>query len=114
MEGVVVQNQIQPPQQQQQQQQQGQQQNQNQNQQQQQVQQVERLNQAVQQQLNLDAVKTRAVSLYKAIARILDDFDAYARTNTTPKWSFSLSLSHTLPSLFRLSNCSLFSIVKIA
>ena len=89
MEGVVVQNQIQPPPQQQ-----GQQnQNQNQQQQQQQVQQVERLNQAVQQQLNLDAVKTRALSLYKAISRILDDFDAYARTNTTPKWSLSLSLS---------------------
>ena len=112
MEGVVVQNQIQPPPQQQ-----GQQnQNQNQQQQQQQVQQVERLNQAVQQQLNLDAVKTRALSLYKAISRILDDFDAYARTNTTPKWSLSLSLSlsRSLPSLFRLSNCSLFSAVKIS
>ena len=91
MEGVVVQNQIQPPPQQQGQQNQNQ--NQQQQQQQQQVQQVERLNQAVQQQLNLDAVKTRALSLYKAISRILDDFDAYARTNTTPKWSLSLSLS---------------------
>ncbi|XP_030971141.1 mediator of RNA polymerase II transcription subunit 8 isoform X2 [Quercus lobata] len=108
MEGVVVQNQIQPPQQQQQQQQQqqGQQQNQNQNQnqQQQQVQQVERLNQAVQQQLNLDAVKTRAVSLYKAIARILDDFDAYARTNTTPKWQDILGQ-------YSMVNLELFNIV---
>ena len=112
MEGVVVQNQIQPPPQQQGQQNQNQ--NQQQQQQQQQVQQVERLNQAVQQQLNLDAVKTRALSLYKAISRILDDFDAYARTNTTPKWSLSLSLSRSLPSLFRLSNCSLFSAVKIS
>ena len=116
MEGVVVQNQIQPPPQQQGQQNQNQNQNQQQQQQQQQVQQVERLNQAVQQQLNLDAVKTRALSLYKAISRILDDFDAYARTNTTPKWSLSLSLSlsRSLPSLFRLSNCSLFSAVKIS
>lgn len=82
MEGAVVQNQ---PQQQQQQQQP-------------QQPQVERLNQAVQQQLNLEAVKTRAISLFKAISRIIDDFDAYGRTNTTPKWySFSLSLSHTLP-----------------
>jgi hypothetical protein len=80
MEGAVVQNQ---PQQQQQQQQP-------------QQPQVERLNQAVQQQLNLEAVKTRAISLFKAISRIIDDFDAYGRTNTTPKWySFSLSLSHT-------------------
>ena len=98
MEGVVVQNQIQPPPQQQGQQNQNQ--NQQQQQQQQQVQQVERLNQAVQQQLNLDAVKTRALSLYKAISRILDDFDAYARTNTTPKWSLSLSLSLSLTSFF--------------
>lgn len=47
---------------------------------------VERLNEAVVQQLNLDSVKTRAMSLFKAISRILDDFDAYARTNTSPKW----------------------------
>lgn len=59
--------------------------------QQQQQQQVERLNQALQQQLNLEAVKTRANSLFKAISRILEDFDAYGRTNTTPKWSFPRS-----------------------
>lgn len=47
---------------------------------------VERLNQAVQQQLNLDSVKTRAISLFKAISRILEDFDAIARTNASPKW----------------------------
>jgi hypothetical protein len=62
-----------------------------QNQQQQQQQQVEKLNLALQQQLNLEAVKTRAISLFKAITRILEDFDAYARTNTTPKWSFPRS-----------------------
>ena len=51
----------------------------------------ERLNQAVQQQLNLEQVKTRAISLFKAVSRILEDFDAYARTNTTPKWFVSPS-----------------------
>ena len=58
-----------------------------QNQQQQQVVVPERLNHAVQQQLNLESVKTRAYGLFKALTRILEDFDAYARTNTTPKWS---------------------------
>lgn len=52
---------------------------------------AERLNHALQQQLNLDGVKTRAINLFKAISRILEDFDAYARTNTTPKWSSLLS-----------------------
>lgn len=47
---------------------------------------VERLNQAVQQQLNLDSVKTRAISLFKAISRILDEIDLLARTNAVPKW----------------------------
>lgn len=47
---------------------------------------VERLNPAVQQQLNLDSVKTRAISLFKAISRILEEFDAIARTNSVPKW----------------------------
>lgn len=51
---------------------------------------AERLNAAVQQQLHLDYVKIRAMSLFKAISRILEDFDAYARTNATPKWSLSL------------------------
>lgn len=50
---------------------------------------VERLNPAVQQQLNLESVKTRAVSLFKAITRILEDFDHIARTNAVPKWLVS-------------------------
>lgn len=47
---------------------------------------VERLNPALQQQLNLDSVKTRAISLFKAISRILEELDAIARANATPKW----------------------------
>lgn len=47
---------------------------------------VEKLNPAVQQQLNLESVKTRAISLFKAISRILEDFDTIARTNAVPKW----------------------------
>lgn len=47
---------------------------------------VERLNPALQQQLNLEYVKTRAISLFKAISRILEDLDALARVNATPKW----------------------------
>ena len=50
---------------------------------------VERLNPAVQQQLNLESVKTRAISLFKAISRILEDFDLIARTNSVPKWLVS-------------------------
>ncbi|KAI9087315.1 hypothetical protein K1719_030785 [Acacia pycnantha] len=45
---------------------------------------AEKLNQAVQQLLNLEQVKTRTISLFKAISGILEDFDAYARTNTNP------------------------------
>ncbi|KAL3652335.1 hypothetical protein CASFOL_002016 [Castilleja foliolosa] len=47
---------------------------------------VERLNPAVQQQLNLESVKTRAISLFKAISRILEDFNAIGATNAVPKW----------------------------
>ncbi|XP_020109633.1 mediator of RNA polymerase II transcription subunit 8 isoform X2 [Ananas comosus] len=47
---------------------------------------AERLNAAVVQQLNLESVKTRALGLDKAISRILGDFDAYARANSSPKW----------------------------
>ncbi|CAN1804265.1 Mediator of RNA polymerase II transcription subunit 8 [Linum perenne] len=61
-------------------------QNQQQQQQQPPVVVAERLNAALQQQLNLESVKMRAISLHKAISRILEDFDAYSRTNTTPKW----------------------------
>lgn len=55
---------------------------------------VDRLNPALQQQLNLDSVKTRAISLFKAISRILEDFDAISRTNASPKW-YSNTLSNT-------------------
>uniref|UniRef100_A0A0D9XGP8 Mediator of RNA polymerase II transcription subunit 8 n=1 Tax=Leersia perrieri TaxID=77586 RepID=A0A0D9XGP8_9ORYZ len=49
---------------------------------------AERLSAGVQQQLNLEGMRARAVGLYKAISRILEDFDAIARTNpnATPKW----------------------------
>lgn len=58
---------------------------------------AERLNPALQQQLYLESIKTRAISLFKAISRILEDFDAYARANSTPKWfSFFFTLLHAL------------------
>lgn len=47
---------------------------------------AEKLNPKLEKELNLESLKTRALSLYKAITRILEDFDAYGRTNTTPKW----------------------------
>ncbi|XP_047171139.1 mediator of RNA polymerase II transcription subunit 8 [Vigna umbellata] len=64
----------------------------------------DRLNQAVQQQLNLKQVKTRAISLFKAISRILEDFEAYGRTNTTPKWQDILGQ-------YSMVNLELFNIV---
>ncbi|KAK4790929.1 hypothetical protein SAY86_031342 [Trapa natans] len=66
---------------------------------------VEALNPAVQQQLNLEHVKIRATSLFKAISRILEDFDAYARTNTTPKWQDILGQ-------YSMVNLELFNIVE--
>lgn len=66
---------------------------------------VERLNQAVHQQLNLDSVKTRANSLFKAISRILEDFDAIARTNAVPKWQDILGQ-------FSIVNLELLNIVE--
>lgn len=66
---------------------------------------VERLNPAVQQQLNLESVKTRAISLFKAISRILEDFDAIARTNAVPKWQDILGQ-------FSMVNLELFNIVE--
>ncbi|XP_071724634.1 mediator of RNA polymerase II transcription subunit 8 [Rutidosis leptorrhynchoides] len=80
-----------------------QQQEQQQPQQQQQVV-VERLNQALQQQLNLESLKTRAISLFRAITRIIDDFDAYGRTNTTPKWQHIMGQ-------YSMVNLELFNIV---
>jgi hypothetical protein len=55
---------------------------------------AERLGAGLQQQLNLESVKARAVGLFKAISRILEDFDMYSRTTASPKWCI-----HTL-SLF--------------
>ncbi|PSS07237.1 Mediator of RNA polymerase II transcription subunit like [Actinidia chinensis var. chinensis] len=66
---------------------------------------VERLNSAVQQQLYLDSVKTRAISLFKAITRIIDDMDALARSNSVPKWQDVLSQ-------FSMVNLELFNIVE--
>ncbi|KAG0489436.1 hypothetical protein HPP92_008247 [Vanilla planifolia] len=66
---------------------------------------VERLNIAVQQQLNLESVKTRALGLSKAISRILDDFNAIAHTNGAPKWQGILGQ-------FSMVNMELFNIVE--
>ncbi|KAK4427490.1 Mediator of RNA polymerase II transcription subunit [Sesamum alatum] len=66
---------------------------------------AERLNPAVQQQLNLDSVKTRAISLFKAISRILEDFDTIARTNAVPKWQDILGQ-------FSMVNLELYNIVE--
>ncbi|KAL8170758.1 hypothetical protein V2J09_022562 [Rumex salicifolius] len=66
---------------------------------------VEKLNMAVQQQLNLDSIKTRAISLYKTISRILEDFDAMARSNAAPKWQDVLGQ-------FSMVNLELFNIVE--
>ncbi|KAI3814866.1 hypothetical protein L1987_14513 [Smallanthus sonchifolius] len=66
---------------------------------------VERLNPAVQQQLNLESVKTRAISLFKAISRILEDFDLLARTNAVPKW-------HDVSNQFSMVNLELYNIVE--
>ncbi|CAI9767124.1 unnamed protein product [Fraxinus pennsylvanica] len=66
---------------------------------------VERLNSAVQQQLNLDSIKTRATSLFKAISRILEEFDAISRANAVPKWQDVMSQ-------FSMVNMELFNIVE--
>lgn len=66
---------------------------------------VERLNSAVQQQLNLESVKTRALGLSKAISRILEDFNAIAHTTATPKWQDILGQ-------FSMVNMELFNIVE--
>ncbi|XP_076888281.1 mediator of RNA polymerase II transcription subunit 8-like [Bidens hawaiensis] len=66
---------------------------------------VERLNPAVQQQLNLESVKTRAISLFKAISRILEEFELLSRNNSVPKW-------HDVSSSFSMVNLELFNIVE--
>lgn len=65
---------------------------------------VERLNPAVQQQLNLESVKTRAISLFKAISRILEDFDAIARSNAVPKWYACFPCSLQVSTFFGFSS----------
>ncbi|KAG2636797.1 mediator of RNA polymerase II transcription subunit 8-like isoform X2 [Panicum virgatum] len=68
---------------------------------------VERLSAGVQQQLNLEGMRARAVGLYKAISRILEDFDVIARTNPTasPKWQDVLGQ-------FSMVSMELFNIVE--
>ncbi|KAJ3688769.1 hypothetical protein LUZ61_017933 [Rhynchospora tenuis] len=66
---------------------------------------VERLSSQVQQQLNLESVKARAVGLFKAISRILEDFDLYSRTNASPKWQEVLGQ-------FSMVSMELFNIVE--
>ncbi|KAK3129465.1 hypothetical protein QOZ80_6BG0480160 [Eleusine coracana subsp. coracana] len=68
---------------------------------------VERLNAGVQQQLNLEGMRARAVGLYKAISRILEDFDVIARTNpsASPKWQDVLGQ-------FSMVSMELFNIVE--
>ncbi|MQM00037.1 hypothetical protein Taro_032773 [Colocasia esculenta] len=66
---------------------------------------AERLNPALQQQLNLESVKTRAVGLFKAISRILEEFDAIARANAVPKWQDVLGQ-------FSMVNLELYNIVE--
>lgn len=62
---------------------------------------VERLNPALQQQLNLESVKTRAISLFKAISRILEDLDIISRTNAVPKWLLYFTLPLYCPFFFQ-------------
>ncbi|XP_074268050.1 mediator of RNA polymerase II transcription subunit 8 [Silene latifolia] len=52
---------------------------------------AERLNPAVQQQLNLQSVKLRAESLQKLITRMIEDMEFLSRSNALPKWQDSLS-----------------------
>ncbi|PUZ71939.1 hypothetical protein GQ55_2G353800 [Panicum hallii var. hallii] len=68
---------------------------------------VERLSAGVQQQLNLEGMRARAVGLYKAISRILEDFDVIARTNpaASPKWQDVLGQ-------FSMVSMELFNIVE--
>ncbi|KAK9060556.1 hypothetical protein SSX86_021260 [Deinandra increscens subsp. villosa] len=66
---------------------------------------VQSLDPGIQEQLNIDSVKTRAISLFKAISRILEDFDHLARTNSVPKW-------HDVSSQFSMVNLELYNIVE--
>ncbi|KAK9078419.1 hypothetical protein SSX86_002476 [Deinandra increscens subsp. villosa] len=64
-----------------------------------------RLNPAVQQQLNLESVNTRAISLFKSISRILEDLDLIARTNSVLDW-------HDVVGSFSMVDLELYRIVE--
>ncbi|KAK9097750.1 hypothetical protein Syun_024795 [Stephania yunnanensis] len=66
---------------------------------------AERLNPAVQQQLNLESVKTRAIGLYNAISRILEEIEKVKHTNSTPKWNDFVAQ-------FAMVNMELYNIVE--
>ncbi|XP_044390155.1 mediator of RNA polymerase II transcription subunit 8 isoform X2 [Triticum aestivum] len=68
---------------------------------------AERLNAEVHTLLNLEGMRARAVGLYKAISRILEDFDAIARVNPSgsPKWQDVLGQ-------FSMVSMELFNIVE--
>ncbi|KAE8808743.1 mediator of RNA polymerase II transcription subunit 8-like [Hordeum vulgare] len=68
---------------------------------------AERLNAEVHNQLNLEGMRARAVGLYKAISRILEDFDAIGRVNpsASPKWQDVLGQ-------FSMVSMELFNIVE--
>ncbi|GAB2220932.1 hypothetical protein Droror1_Dr00012091 [Drosera rotundifolia] len=65
----------------------------------------ERLNAEIQSELNLESVRTRAISLYKAISRIIEEVDGLARSNSCPKW-------HDVLGQFSMVNLELFNIVE--
>ncbi|XP_052181402.1 mediator of RNA polymerase II transcription subunit 8-like isoform X2 [Diospyros lotus] len=66
---------------------------------------VELLNPAVQQQLNLQPLKTRTLGLQKAIERIIEDIYANVITNSVPKWQDILNQ-------YSMVNLELFNIME--
>ncbi|GAB4849942.1 hypothetical protein Ancab_029242 [Ancistrocladus abbreviatus] len=66
---------------------------------------LEPLNAQIQQQLNLESVKTRAISLFKTISRIIEELNVIARSNAVPKWQDVLGQ-------FSMVNLELFNIVE--
>ncbi|KAJ4901211.1 Mediator of RNA polymerase II transcription subunit 8 [Raphanus sativus] len=59
----------------------------------------------VAEELTLDYMKIQAQSLQKAISRLLEDFDAYTHTKTTPKWKDILGK-------YKMINLDLFILVE--
>ncbi|KAH0869563.1 hypothetical protein HID58_076585 [Brassica napus] len=59
----------------------------------------------VAEELNLDYVKRQTQSLQQAISRILEDFEAYSQTNTSPKWKDILGR-------YKMINLDLFILVE--